>query len=102
MGKEELQKNRKEAQNKMSFFKGDEIEGTLKCLHCNMKLQDPRMLTCGHTFCNDCLQSKIVNNENQQNGVKCFKCSKFTEKPADDVGFSKNFTVAEMLAKSSD
>ena len=94
--KEELQKNRKEAQNKMSFFKEDEIEEVLKCLHCNLKLNDPRVLTCGHTFCNDCLQS-----ESNQKSVKCFECGKFTMKSVDCEGFLENFTVAKMLQKSS-
>ena len=38
------------------------------CSLCDSRLIDPRVITCGHSFCSSCLE-KFLNNKNAQNTI---------------------------------
>ncbi|PFX25339.1 E3 ubiquitin-protein ligase TRIM71-like isoform X2 [Stylophora pistillata] len=67
------------AQNE-SYF--DEVKKEITCTICDYQfneVKDPRILSCFHTFCKDCLEDWL---REQQNGrVSCPLCRKITECP---------------------
>ena len=50
------------------------MENIFDCAICmekyNGKNKTPRILTCGHTFCTQCLE-KIAKRDNRNNGINC-------------------------------
>lgn len=74
------------------FFQKQAIEKHLTCELCQDLFDDPRMLPCGHTFCNKCLL-KRQNRASQQ--LYCPDCQAIHDvKPG--PGFPINFTVNKL------
>ena len=79
------------------FFKEEEITEDLICPKCSNKFQDPRVLPCGQTFCQMCIQEMLVDNKDQ---FKCPSCKSNHQAPDKD-GFPPNIIVVRLLKKSS-
>lgn len=75
------------------FYQENEINELLICKLCNSKLIDPRVLNCGHTVCNKCIE--LIYNQ-QKKGIECLFCLRFHEMP------KNGFPVNELISKLSD
>ncbi|XP_071504788.1 uncharacterized protein [Diadema antillarum] len=56
----------------------------LECPICLTLFNQPKTLTCSHTFCKDCLESIVQTQPNQQT-IKCPVCREGTLVPSGDV-----------------
>ena len=74
------------------FYQADKINNLLICLVCEQKMVDPRLLSCGKSVCNRCVD---IWTDTDKKRIKCHHCSKTHEIP--DEGFLKNLTIQEML-----
>lgn len=72
----------------MAAFMDEEF---LKCPVCLSTVKSPRILPCGHSICEACLEP-LTNAENGKFKVKCPECRSGCDRPAD--GFPKNFKLA--------
>lgn len=79
------------------FYKEEEIAEDLICPRCSKKFQDPRVLPCGQTYCQPCIQDILVNDENL---LKCPSCKSSHPVP-DKADFPPNLIVVRLLKKSS-
>lgn len=60
----------------------------------------PRLLHCGHSFCENCLAK--LNEKKQGGGVECPKCRQITPLPQGGVkSFPRNFDLLDLLRNSS-
>ncbi|XP_071504789.1 uncharacterized protein [Diadema antillarum] len=57
----------------------------LECPICLTLFNQPKLLTCSHTFCKDCLE-RISQTEPNQETIACPVCRKGTPVPSGDVG----------------
>ena len=77
------------------------MDDRLKCSLCLDPFKDPRILTCFHSFCKECLQGYIANSEtvrNDPDAVKftCPVCRSENELPQSGVdGVQKNFYLPD-------
>lgn len=62
----------------------------LRCPVCQQRLTEPKVLPCGHTACDACLDS-LVTVECEQRTVKCPECSVDSKVP--ENGFPRNFKL---------
>lgn len=67
------------------FYPEDCIKSLLKCPECNKTFNDPRLLPCGESFCNECIVT-IVKQD--QTGLECKYCNMFHLVPSN--GFPVN------------
>jgi hypothetical protein len=74
------------------FFQADAINNVLICKICDNKMVDPRILPCGSTLCQRCVDL-IADTDKKR--IKCQNCAKIHEIP--DEGFCDNQIVKEML-----
>ena len=54
------------------FYEESQINDILKCLYCENKFDEPRILPCEKTVCNACLEKMVMSVNKKDN---CFKCS---------------------------
>ena len=47
-----------------------ELEDLLHCMICFESYQNPKMLTCGHTFCSECLVGYFQTYQQQRRAVQ--------------------------------
>jgi hypothetical protein len=78
------------------FYEAVELENILICMICENKFQDPRLLPCGRTFCNSCIDFMV---DTEKKKVKCQYCSKTHEIPQD--GFMPNLDMARIVKLKS-
>ncbi|KAH7708956.1 RING finger protein nhl-1-like protein [Aphelenchoides avenae] len=62
----------------------------LKCPACERRLENPKVLPCGHSLCEKCLDS-LVEGDDQRKMMKCPECSVESQVP--DKGFPRNFKL---------
>jgi len=74
------------------FFQADAINNILICEVCEEKLVDPRLLPCGKSVCQKCVDFLA---DTVKKRIKCQNCAKIHEIP--DGGFYINQIVQEML-----
>jgi hypothetical protein len=74
------------------FYQADKIETILICNVCDRKMVDPRLLPCGKSVCNRCVDF-LTDAEKKK--IKCKYCCKEHEIP--DGGFYINQLAQEML-----
>ncbi len=74
------------------FFQADAINNVLICDVCEEKLVDPRLLPCGKSVCQKCVDF-LADTEKKR--IKCQSCAKTHELP--DDGFLKNLTLQNIL-----
>ena len=78
------------------FYEASELDCLLVCKICDQKLQDPRVLPCGHTFCNRCIEAVA---ETDKIRIKCNNCAKTHEIPLE--GFPENSTLNQIIRLKS-
>ena len=74
------------------FYEASEIDSLLICSICDQKLQDPRVLPCGQTFCNRCIEAVADTDKNR---IKCQHCAKAHEIPSE--GFPQNSKLNKII-----
>ena len=56
----------------------------------------PRLLSCGHTFCSNCLE-KLLKNKS----ITCPDCRKTTSVPTGVTGLTKNYEILKMVCTTT-
>ncbi len=74
------------------FYEASQIECLIICKICDQKLEDPRLLPCGRSICNQCIEILLDTDKRR---IKCHYCAKTHEVPKD--GFVPNLEVANLL-----
>jgi hypothetical protein len=74
------------------FFQADAINNVLICGVCEEKLVDPRLLPCGKSVCQKCVDFLADTNKKR---IKCENCAKIHEIP--EEGFLKNLALQKLL-----
>ena len=74
------------------FYQESALRDELKCSICQEIFSVPRMLPCGHTFCNDCIEA--LKNKGDENILTCIECNKDHSLLND---FPVNFLVSKMI-----
>ena len=74
------------------FYKEDEISELIVCKKCTFVYEDPRILNCGESMCNQCI-SLLLNKET--NSLKCPICNEIHSLPI--TGFKKNLALAKLI-----
>ncbi|CAF1033428.1 unnamed protein product [Adineta steineri] len=69
------------------------LQELLQCPVCLTPYTEPRLLPCGHTYCDECL-NRLIENDNDI--VQCPECRKQHVVPEDGV-FPPNFVVRNLL-----
>ncbi len=59
------------------FFDTNQVNNILLCLHCQGRLEEPKITPCGETICSFCENTIQVNN----NVFDCLICEKKHEMP---------------------
>ena len=72
-----------------------ELKDLISCPHCENILSDPRIVQCGSTLCNCCIE-KLINQE--ANEFRCPACRGLHEIP--EKGFVKNETCSKLIEKT--
>ena len=75
------------------FIEIDKIYNLLKCRLCQNKLNVSRVLPCGNTICQTCVESSSTSNPKR---FQCSLCSKKHTMP--DEGFPSNKIVQKLLS----
>ena len=73
------------------FYNEDEVYEHIKCPHCKLKYQDPRIVDCGASFCLSCIDFLVKIDED---GFNCPACTGFHLKPTN--GYLKNVNLAKL------
>jgi tripartite motif-containing protein 2/3 len=82
------------------FYKQKDIKETITCQLCKEIFQDPRMLPCGETACNQCIQSLLKLSDD--NEFQCRLCEQ-THKVVEKQDFPPNRIVFKLMqAKAND
>ena len=76
------------------FYQENAISNSLKCPTCRMKYSDPRIIPCGHTFCNHCIET--LKKKEDETKITCFKCQK-VHTLINATGFPVNMLVCELI-----
>ena len=72
------------------------LQKILECAICYENFTVPKMLQCGHTFCEKCLQ-ELYNASGQPGYLTCPTCRTTTSVPANDIaGLRTDFRANEM------
>jgi len=75
------------------------LEELLECAICKEMLTVPKMLQCGHTFCEMCLQG-VYNASRQSSNLRCPNCRALTSVPANGIsGLRDDFRANEMKGR---
>ena len=78
------------------FYEENQIDDILKCGHCQKRFDEPRILPCGDSVCNSCIQI-ILNSINKSNDTyQCLICKKSHVKSV----FQVNKPLQKILDKS--
>lgn len=76
------------------FYGEKDISEITVCPYCKNKYRDPRILPCGRSICNECLESLINKKEDS---LTCVICNVVHERPKG--GFYKNKELAKLTEK---
>ena len=66
------------------------------CQHCNNPYDEPKMLPCGFTICNVCIQTFLIDNGKTSNKYECLMC-KEVHQFSNDKTFPINQHIAQMI-----
>ncbi|XP_030848394.1 tripartite motif-containing protein 3-like [Strongylocentrotus purpuratus] len=70
------------------------VDKNLECPVCLSFFKDPKILTCSHTFCKDCLETLLESHRK----LLCPTCREETSVPGGDVGrLQSNITVRSLV-----
>ena len=76
------------------------LERSVECDICHDPVDDPRLLTCHHTYCRLCIDDLLKFDDNGEATVKCPKnCNGETVIPNDETTkiLPKNFSLISVL-----
>ena len=68
----------------------------MNCQHCKNPFDEPKLLPCGATVCNKCVQTSIIDKFNTEKRYKCLICEESHEFPVDRI-FKTNLCLLELL-----
>ena len=71
-------------------------ENEVKCYLCMEYLREPKLLSCLHCFCKDCLMKKFAEWR-QEHTIKCPICNEATEVPNNDLLFLPTLNFLENI-----
>ena len=71
-------------------------EKEVKCSVCMEYLREPKLLSCLHCFCKECLMSKFAE-WSQENTIRCPICNEATEVPNNDLFFLPTLNFLENI-----
>ena len=74
------------------FYAENQIQSLLDCQVCEAKFEDPRILSCGISYCSKCILSMLTTDKRR---IKCKNCAKTHEVPED--GFPPNLVAVKFL-----
>ena len=70
---------------------------SLVCGVCMQLFLDPRMLSCGHTFCRKCLQTQVAKRMSEtEDKIVCALCRQVTE--SEVCRLQKTLAIADCVA----
>jgi hypothetical protein len=75
------------------FYQAETIDNILMCVVCETRIKDPRLLPCGQSICNLCVD---IIADTAKVKVKCQSCGKCHEIPHE--GFPLNQTISDILS----
>ena len=78
------------------FYEETDISELVICPYCKNKYNDPRLVSCGNSFCRACIEFLTKSGTN---GFQCCVCDTFHEQPKN--GFSKNINLAKLCEKKA-
>jgi hypothetical protein len=64
------------------YYQADKIDSILICEVCGNKMVDPRLLPCGKSVCNRCVDLLIDTDKKR---IKCQNCAKTHEIPEESL-----------------
>ena len=76
------------------FYQQSTINNLKTCAVCVQTFSDPRMIPCGHTFCNHCIET-LKNKENESK-LTCLRCQK-EHTCINKTDFPVNMLVCELI-----
>ncbi|CAF0755533.1 unnamed protein product [Brachionus calyciflorus] len=76
------------------FYEEDIIDDILTCPKCKLKYNDPRMLPCGKTYCNHCINLQLNNDKI---GFDCDYCMFFHELIPPSSSFPQDKRIEKLL-----
>jgi hypothetical protein len=79
------------------FYIENDINELKICPLCNEELNDPRLLPCGRTACNDCILKEL--EKDQENILRCEFCTETHQMP--EKGFPLNQIAATLIKKKA-
>jgi hypothetical protein len=79
------------------FYQAEKIDSILICSVCENRMVDPRILPCGKSVCNRCVDL-LTDTDNKR--INCQNCAKIHEIP--DEGFLINQIAKEMIKCEAD
>jgi hypothetical protein len=75
------------------YYDEKEVQAHLVCLVCLETFEDPRILPCGISVCNDCI---IVCSNKDEQTYYCKSCKLVHQVP--DQGFIRNLNLASLIS----
>ena len=82
-----------EIKNLKMFYEQNQILNVLNCAKCSKEFDEPRLLPCGKTVCNDCISALTIYSNPNSNMFDCAMCLDEHFMP------SKGFPLNESLLK---
>ena len=79
------------------FYEQNEILNVLNCAKCSRELDEPRLLPCGKTVCNDCISALTSSRNPNSNMFECSLCLDEHFMPSKD--FPLNESLLKLLEK---
>jgi hypothetical protein len=77
------------------FYEVDKIEANLNCPQCGDRFRVPRILPCGKTICQNCLDDLNETKRDMINVIRCPLCRRSHTVP--DEGFILNEFIVKCL-----
>ena len=75
------------------FYEQNQILNVLNCAKCSKEFDEPRLLPCGNTVCNDCISALTIYSNPNTNMFDCAMCFDEHMRPA------KGFPIVNSLLK---
>ena len=73
-------------------------DGFLRCTICFEIYQDPKILSCLHTFCRHCLEKHHEKETTKQNAIHCPLCRQISHLPSEKISDLKgNFYIQNLI-----
>ena len=83
-------------------MEGSSLHHLLECSLCKGEYKQPRILSCGHSFCEDCLHQYAKRNSQPGGKFSCPCCGQEIAIPEEGVsGFPQNLDLKIIMAKIS-